>query len=204
MVEFGSKVAWRRLDWFSKALPRIKKALEQIAPQQAEVDLQIRTKWMDFFEGKDNKFNNLNPIHFARQGTTPSIELLEHQFDEQLSKFRRVELQSRSALVGPHRDDWQFTLAGQPLSKHGSQGEVRSVLLALKISEVSLFNETRGHLPLFLLDDFSSELDEARRKFLLGFLESSGLQVFVTTTDANISTGRRFEIADGICREFVN
>ena len=106
-------------------------------------------------------------------------------------------------MIGPHRDDWQFTLRGNSLSNHGSQGEIRSVLLALKLSEVEQFRETCGHLPLFLLDDFSSELDELRRSYLLNFLESSGLQVFITTTDPKISGGRTFEIANGLCTERV-
>jgi DNA replication and repair protein RecF len=98
-------------------------------------------------------------------------------------------------LAGPHRDDWSFFYGEQALRGHGSQGEVRSALLALKLCEIELFRSATGHRPLFLLDDFSSELDRERRGFLLRFLLESDLQVFVSTTEE--SYGERGDWASG-------
>jgi DNA replication and repair protein RecF len=65
----------------------------------------------------------------------------------------------------------------------GSQGEIRSFLLALKLAELEEFKNETGVQPVLLIDDFSSELDANRRGFLLNYLKDSGLQIFVTSTD---------------------
>jgi DNA replication and repair protein RecF len=91
--------------------------------------------------------------------------------------------------VGPHRDDFLIKVGaeasgGDPdLVDVGSQGEIRSVLLALKLTELEEFERITGVQPVLLIDDFSSELDSTRRGFLLNYLEDSRLQIFVTSTD---------------------
>jgi len=148
-------------------------------------------------------FNNsdLDAVHFAGQGLLPSLELLEQAFWTRLSSLEDTEMRVRNSLVGPHRDDWTFFLGDPVLKGHGSQGEVRSALLALKLSEIELFRERTGHRPLLLLDDFSSELDRERRMFLLSFLSRTDLQVFVTSTEESISIGRRFWVSKGTLTE---
>jgi DNA replication and repair protein RecF len=88
-------------------------------------------------------------------------------------------------------------LGNQPLRGHGSQGEVRSALLALKLCEIDLFRIETGHRPLFLLDDFSSELDKERRAFLLSYLSESDLQTFVSTTEDSSLLGKKFRVSNG-------
>jgi DNA replication and repair protein RecF len=85
---------------------------------------------------------------------------------------------------GPHRDDMRVELKGQPTEETASRGEVRTLLLALKVLELRLLEEVRGQRPLLLLDDVFSELDGARRKALTRSLK--GYQVFITTTDADV------------------
>src|SRR6185369_10604610 len=111
-----------------------------------------------------------SPSGFTGQLPSPSLELLQKSFWAKVSAVEAAERKQRCSLVGAHRDDWAFVFGGHPLKGHGSQGEVRSALLALKLSEIELFRNETGHRPLFLLDDFSSELDRERRLFLLGFL----------------------------------
>ncbi len=103
--------------------------------------------------------------------------------------------------MGPHRDDWALILGHQPLKGFGSQGEVRSALIALKLSEIELFKKRTGHRPILLLDDFSSELDRDRREFLLSYLSETDLQVFVTSTEeppfSPEKGGKLFRVSDG-------
>jgi DNA replication and repair protein RecF len=84
--------------------------------------------------------------------------------------------------VGPHTDDLEIELDGQAARRFASQGQQRSLVLALKIAETRVLAEATGRLPLLLLDDVSSELDRERNRRLMGFLEGVGGQVFVTTT----------------------
>lgn len=84
---------------------------------------------------------------------------------------------------GPHREDIIFKINQKPIAQIASRGEARSVVLALKIFELGLYEQARGAKPLFLLDDVFSELDSERRKSLVQALE--GHQTILTTTDAD-------------------
>jgi DNA replication and repair protein RecF len=89
-------------------------------------------------------------------------------------------------------------LNGRWLDEAGSQGEVRSVLLALRMAEVDLFRAATNFQPVLLIDDFSSELDGDRRRRLLNYLIESGLQVFVTSTEPSPdSRMKAFSIEQG-------
>ncbi len=84
--------------------------------------------------------------------------------------------------VGPHRDDWELHVGGEALRSFGSQGQVRTAALALRVAEVVLAEQRSGATPLFLLDDVSSELDPHRNRRLMERLEELDAQVLVTTT----------------------
>ena len=83
---------------------------------------------------------------------------------------------------GPHREDITIYLDEQLANTSASRGEIRSLLLALKIYELQLLEEARSKKPLFLLDDVFSELDGKRRKHLVKHIKN--YQAIITTTDA--------------------
>ncbi|TVQ87318.1 MAG: DNA replication/repair protein RecF [Deltaproteobacteria bacterium] len=97
-------------------------------------------------------------------------------------RSRQGELRRRICLSGPQRDDVEILLDGQPVRSFGSRGQVRSVVLSLKLAEL-VAARARGDAPLFLLDDLSSELDRARTQRLVEVLSELAAQVFITTTD---------------------
>lgn len=89
--------------------------------------------------------------------------------------------------TGPHREDLTVLLDGHPAQVVASRGEVRTVVLALKVVELRLLQSARdGQTPLLLLDDVFSELDGARRHALTDYL--APYQTFITTTDADLVT----------------
>ena len=67
-------------------------------------------------------------------------------------------------LIGPQRDDWDFTLGGRSLSRFGSEGQRRSACLAVRLAELQLIRETRKRTPILLVDDALKELDGKRRE----------------------------------------
>lgn len=85
-------------------------------------------------------------------------------------------------LVGPHRDDLDLRIGGREARRFASQGQVRSLVLALKLAELEAARQ-RGATPLFLLDDLTSELDQRRMGRLIDLLGDLDNQVWVTTTD---------------------
>jgi len=85
---------------------------------------------------------------------------------------------------GPHREDMTVRINDQPASEAASRGEIRTLLLALKMLEAGFVEEARGQRPILLFDDVFSELDGKRRHALVEFLKP--YQTFITTTDADV------------------
>lgn len=96
-----------------------------------------------------------------------------------LATLRVDELRYGQTLVGPARDDFILLVEGKQLRSHGSRGEQRAAVLALKIAEAELFEKQRGESIIYLLDDVFSELDSKRQLALLAATE--GRQTFITT-----------------------
>ena len=201
LCEYGVLLISKRLHWILKALEPLNLGLQKIAPGQPELRMAYFSQWLPEIENLSFNNNKLNTLHFAGQGHLPSLKLLEQSFWVKSSMLESLEKRAGHSLIGPHRDDWGFFLGNQALKAYGSQGEVRSVLLALKLSEIDLFRRETGHRPLFLLDDFSSELDRERRLFLLQYLTETDLQTFVTTTEDTSFIGKRFWVNQGRIEE---
>jgi len=85
-------------------------------------------------------------------------------------------------LVGPHRDDPEPQVGGRPLKLFGSQGQIRSFLLAFKAAQLIDLEALLGEPPLLLLDDLASELDAERQASFFAFLRQRRGQVLITTT----------------------
>ncbi|MBM6774462.1 DNA replication/repair protein RecF [Olsenella profusa] len=107
---------------------------------------------------------------------------LRDRFMERLAASRAEDLRRGQTCVGPHRDDVRFEISGRDARSFGSQGQQRSVALALKMAEVELAEEILGSRPVLLLDDVMSELDERRRDAVMSFVRG-GIQTVVTTTN---------------------
>ncbi len=107
---------------------------------------------------------------------------LRELFCERLASARPDDLRRQQTTVGPHRDDVAFLIEGRDARAYGSQGQQRSVVLALKMAEVLLSAEVVGNQPLLLLDDVMSELDERRREAVTRFAQR-GVQTVITTTN---------------------
>lgn len=116
------------------------------------------------------------------------------------------ERQVGQTLAGPHRDDLGFEVASRALRVYGSQGQLRTALLAFKAAQVTQLWKTTGRRPLLLLDDLASELDQGRQQRFFGYLEGRRGQVFVTTTvpgplwKENVGRMATFRVSNGQVR----
>ena len=91
------------------------------------------------------------------------------------------ELRAGQSLCGPHREDLDLLLDGQPAKVYASQGQQRSVVLSLKMAEAAAAASITGEHPVMLLDDVLSELDDGRKQYLLTRMREK--QTFVTSCD---------------------
>lgn len=99
--------------------------------------------------------------------------------------------------VGPHRDDIKIELDGKDSRKFASQGQQRTVALAMKLGEVVIYRDGIGEPPVLLLDDVLSELDEARQRLLLKMTQ--GFQTVLTCTEYGVPVpAAKFLICDGV------
>lgn len=97
-------------------------------------------------------------------------------------RFAR-ELRLERTLFGPHLDDLQFQIESGPARRNASQGERRSLLIALRLAERAVIAARTGEEPVFLLDDLSSELDEQRARRVIDAVADLPGQTFVTGTE---------------------
>lgn len=98
-----------------------------------------------------------------------------------LERTRGEDMQRMFTAFGPHRDDMSLLLCGRELRAFGSQGQLRTAVLSMKLAEIRLIESEMGEPPALLLDDVFSELDVRRRSALLKSTE--GVQTLLTCTD---------------------
>ena len=114
------------------------------------------------------------------------------------------DFQLRHTSAGCQRDDIALTVNGVDVRNFGSQGQLRTAALALKLGELQILKQLTGEYPVLILDDVLSELDYDRQKRLLCF--DPELQILLTSA-SEIAPAllppncKFFEIAQGVCRE---
>ena len=115
------------------------------------------------------------------QAAAATKDALGNAYRRLFEQKRRREIAHGTTLVGPHRDDLALTINGRPVRDVASQGEHKTLVIALKLAEFKFLREQRMQAPILLFDDIFGELDAHRIRQMLQQLSTIG-QVFVTTT----------------------
>ena len=168
--------------------------------QLALWDAQLATLGTRVIRRRARMLDRLIPIaqswHQAISGSSEQLEIyyspnveistddasqIQQAFLEKLQARAMAESYQRTTLVGPHRDDISFLINKTPARQYGSQGQQRTLVLALKLSELQLIEEVVGEPPLLLLDDVLAELDLNRQNQLLETIQDR-FQTLITTT----------------------
>lgn len=128
--------------------------------------------------GEVLEMNYLSSIMEDMSFELPETELMYKIYLEKLNAHLEKELIVGHTLVGVHRDDIEFRINGRKAKDYGSQGQIRSIAVAIRLAQAKMFGERWGEAPIIILDDVLSELDEYRRGFILRHIVDS--QVFIT------------------------
>jgi DNA replication and repair protein RecF len=119
---------------------------------------------------------------------TDSAESIQAAFLEQIQARAIAEYHQGTSLVGPHRDEVNLTINQTPAKEYGSQGQQRTLVLALKLAELELIESIIGEPPLLLLDDVLAELDLQRQNYLLSAI-ADRVQTIITSTHLSAFDG---------------
>jgi DNA replication and repair protein RecF len=106
-------------------------------------------------------------------------DLIREKYERVFSESTDREIAAGTTLFGPHRDDLKIKINDNDSRLFASQGQQRSIVLSLKLSEGEIIKEMFGEYPVFLLDDVLSELDGDRRKYLLD--KKGDKQIIITS-----------------------
>ena len=113
-----------------------------------------------------------------------------------LKRNRHIDFAREYTSCGVHRDDFKTYLDDKEIGTFGSQGQNRTAVLSLKLSEIEVINDEIGEYPILLLDDFMSELDQTRIKKFLGSVQA--IQVIITCNNKiDIENSQLFEVKEG-------
>ena len=148
------------------------------------------------FEGIDEKIN-------IRYLSSIKGDFCDKQnFIAQLEKNYEREFEKGITLTGPQRDDFDILMDDKEIKKYGSQGQMRTCVLKMKLAECEIIKNMCGRTPILLLDDILSELDEKRKEFFLNNIKDK--QIFITCTNKekiNSDTCRYYHIKNGTMTE---
>lgn len=121
-------------------------------------------------------------------GGSPDAETIRARLADALRDELSREIRAGTTLHGVHRDDLALSLNGEEARLYASQGQTRSLALALKLAEGAISREAGGEEPVYLLDDVFSELDASRRAYLLSALGER--QVIITSCEPENGVSR--------------
>lgn len=153
IVAAGEELARLRVELIARMAPVVERAYHDIAGTPVTVALDYRSTWMG-----------------------------EGGLEAALISSRDDDLRRGLTLVGPHRDDLSIELDGMPARTHASQGEQRTLTLALRLASHRMLTDRFGYSPILLLDDVFSELDDERSAALLAALPP-GQRILTTAID---------------------
>lgn len=189
-VDPAYRRAWSR---YRRALQAKNLLLKEGRPRDAEIlsyEEILAEHGMVLMRTRARIVEELSPLAAAAQNTVSGKnEPLALQYlpasgpdlRESMLQARERETRLRQAVVGPHRDDLLLRLHGMPAADFASEGQQRTIALALKLAQGRLLESCGGRPPLYLMDDIFGELDPGRRNALMSHLPPLA-QKWITTT----------------------
>lgn len=166
LAKVATKIIKYRLDFLSQLKITSEKIHKEISHDLEKLEIIYLSNYLPKNLEDENLYDKIyNGI----------LELLKDRLS--------LDLKRGYTSVGPHRDDLNFIINGIESKKFASQGQVRTIALSLKLSEISIIKNSLDENPILILDDVLSELDPIRQNQLIKYI--SDLQTFITTTEIN-------------------
>jgi DNA replication and repair protein RecF len=156
----------------------------------AVLGAEVRRRALNLVDGADLDFTYVPRLELPPVDHPGDVDratpVVAAAYERQLQAAREQEFRRGMSLVGPHRDDFVFQIAGRDLGAFGSRGQQRLGVIAFKFASIEMIAARTNELPVLLLDDVLSELDATHRQMLLDELTGRGCQIMVTSTDPEL------------------
>ncbi len=178
---------------------------------EREIDIyQERKKFIDYINKSiSNIYEDIIGIKYFNIVYETNIdfenfeyEYLKEKLKEKYQNSLKKEIENGMTLYGPHRDDLKFLIGEDDIKIYGSQGQQKVAIIALKLSEISIFKDYTNTNPIILLDDVFSELDVKTRNKLINYIPSD-IQVVITSNDTKginkkfLESAKIFKVTNG-------
>jgi DNA replication and repair protein RecF len=178
LVSAGAELVRGRLRLGDRLAPAVTTAYRDLAGDDASIDAHYAAEWAE--------------------GAAPDPDAVPEALRAGLAALRKREIDRGVTLVGPHRDDWQLRVNHLDSRTHASQGEQRTLSLALRLAGHRVVAEVTGEDPVLLLDDVFSELDDHRANALVDRLPAT--QTLLTTAGSlppGVTPASQVRVASG-------
>lgn len=180
LAEYGAEIVFRRFSYVEK--------LKELSSQF----------YLGLSAGKE-----ILSLSYKTSATSEIFEekrKIKEDFKCKLKNSREEDIFAGFTTKGPHRDDIDIKINGKSARLFSSQGQQRSIVLAMKLAEADLVQQIIGEPPVILLDDVLSELDLGRQNYMLNSILEK--QVFITCCEPELtkrlSVGQVFEVSQGV------
>jgi DNA replication and repair protein RecF len=186
LIQSGVEITIQRAELISNMIPKFESYYNQFAGSTEKAKIEYVPHYLERMG--------------ASEYTTSDVTT---KFKDNLLRLSEVEKHRGTSLVGPQRDDLQITINTMHAKESASQGQHKSLLIALKLTEFDYIMSSTNTQPLVILDDIFSELDKKRSHRVLQMLNNFGGQVFISSTDATafdsetLVKARIFDIENG-------
>ena len=177
MAEYASKIYLKRIDYVKKL---------EVYAKEVLLDISENIENLSFVYKSDIEDNEL------------SFDIICERYKKIFTENIEKEKIVGTSLYGPHRDDLEILINGISARAFASQGQQRSVVLAMKLAEGDVCRNVTGEYPIYLFDDVLSELDESRKRYVLSRVKEK--QIIITSCEkdgtADIN-GKKIEVFSG-------
>ncbi len=181
MAEYASHIYMMRIDYIRKLSVYAKKIMKEISSEKEELELFYKSDIENISEERKYVLDEYKRV-----------------FTENLEREKTVG----TSLYGPHRDDLSIEINKKSARLFASQGQQRSVVLALKLAEGEVNRDICGEYPVFLFDDVLSELDEKRRKYIFDGIGEK--QIIITSCEKSEGYDIKINKIEVISGEYSN
>lgn len=207
-----NKILKMRNDYLKKSLidDSYLKILTNYLIEKATLITIMRNRFINYLnESVSDIYENISLLKNFKLKYKPNIKITTFEKEEIKTKYENlflsnveIEKKLKTTMFGPHKDDFEFYIENYNLKLFGSQGQQRMAILTLKLAEIEIFKKYKETIPILLLDDVFSELDDKKKNNLLHYI-SNNIQTIITTTDLNnidnsiVAQAKIIEITNG-------